>query len=664
MALASVILHKNGPDQIKPANGYRTWSSNGTVKIRPPVIADENESDYDEIISIPTQLSRTATKYPRRAALRYALGSATRTVSFREYELNCRIVAKAFLKLGLQRYHAVCILGYNAPEWIYSAVGAILAGGIQVGIYLTSSQEACSYYLAKSEANIIVVEDDVQLQKILPIKDYLPFLKAIVQYKGKPEVEEVYAWDDVIRIGREQPDSVLHSVQKTMAVNECCTVIYTSGTTGQPKGVMLNHANILHGAKAMKDTFFKDETNEFGTLSYLPMNHILAQMTDIYLPLLCGQSIYIADKNCLKDTLIKNLKQCRPDYLIGVPRVWEKLKDELLSVEMNVCRPKRWMIAFAKHVALNRYLYLNNGLDEESFFYKIFKRTIYKKMRKAVGLQQCKQQMTGGAETSQEMIKYFYSLDIPIINGYGISEACDLCTASKVEDFPDQHLGKVQDEVIQIKIFNPDNRGNGEIVLNGRGVFMGYLNDQEKTVSTIDQNGWMYSGDVGALDNKSRLTISGRIKEIIITAGGENIPAPLIENTVKSYLPIVSNAVLVGEKRKYLTILLTLKCQVDSESGIPTERLAEEVVNWCETFDCDYESINGILRDKPQPIYKAIQDEIDRVNKRAFSNAQKIQKFAILPSDFSTETGELGPTLKLKRPVIYEKYAHIINELY
>lgn len=656
-----------GPDQIKPADSYRTWKPDGTVKLRPAtVIGKDNQSkSEEEIISIPTQLKRTVLKFRNKIAIRYIpeCESSIKEITYREYGDKCHAVAKAFLRLGLERYHAVCIIGNNSPEWIYSAMGAILAGGFQAGIYPTSSAEAIYHCLNLSQANIVVVEDGIQLNKLIPIRHKLQHLKVMIQYKGKPSIVGAYSWEDVMRIGYNEPDEILDEVQKTIAVNECCTIIYTSGTTGLPKAVMLNHANIIHGTRAMKSLVITDHV-EGGTLCYLPMNHIASQMTDMFLPLTSGTSVYIADNNCLKNTLVTNLKRCQPEFLLGVPRVWEKLKDELVIYETNACFVQRRLISVAKHVALNRYRNLSKGIKYDSALYKLFQRTIYKKMRSAIGLNNCKYQMTGGAPTLPDTIEYFYSLDIPIINGYGMSEAGGMCTASSVEDYPAMHVGKVQDDIVQVKILNPDSQGSGEIFLNGRGLFMGYLNDEKNTIETIESDGWMHSGDVGALDSSSKLKITGRIKEIIITAGGENIPAPLIENAVKSQLPIVSNAVLIGDKRKYLTILLTLKSLLDPVTGTPSDHLAQEAVDWCRALGCNYIKISEILHDKPEPVYAAIQKGIDRANQQALSNAQKIQKFTILPRDFSTIADEIGPTLKLKRPVIYQKYADEINGLY
>lgn len=259
--------------------------------------------------------------------------------------------------------------------------------------------------------------------------------------------------------------------------------------------------------------------------------------------------------------------------------------------------------------------------------------------------------------------KYFLSLDMPILEAFGMSESTGGHCMASIHDPTFESIGRNAPGT-QTKIDNPDANGHGEICLRGRHVFMGYVDEEEKTREAIDDEQWLHTGDIGYIDNDGYIFITGRIKEIIITAGGENIPPVHIENLVKSECSAISNALLVGDKKKFLTMLLTLKTEVDAE-GAPLNTLAPETLKWLEGMDLKYTTVQEILAAGPCPkVTKSLEDAITRANKNSISNAQKVQKFAILPHDFSIPTGELGPTMKTKRSFIVDKYKEIIDKFY
>lgn len=264
---------------------------------------------------------------------------------------------------------------------------------------------------------------------------------------------------------------------------------------------------------------------------------------------------------------------------------------------------------------------------------------------------------------SSETKKYFLSLDIPIIEIFGMSECSGGHTFSVPDSVSLDTIGKGLPGV-QTRIRNADVNGQGELMMRGRHVFMGYLDDIDKTYETILDDGWLATGDLAYVDNEANIFITGRLKEIIITAGGENIPPNYIEQLVKAELPAVSNAFLVGDRKKYLTILITLKTLMAPDTGMPLDVLAEETIKWLDKLNLNYTKLSEVL-DGPDPyVLKAVQEGIDRANKKAISNAQKIQKFRILPHDFSIATSEIGPTMKVKRNVVLEKYREVIDSMY
>ena len=264
---------------------------------------------------------------------------------------------------------------------------------------------------------------------------------------------------------------------------------------------------------------------------------------------------------------------------------------------------------------------------------------------------------------TRETLEFFLSLDINVNEIYGMSE----CTGPHTMSFPWKYrLGTVGQEVpgMFTKLDNPDQDGNGEICMAGRHVFMGYLNEEAKTRETFDDDGYLHSGDIGKRDDKGFLSITGRIKELLITAGGENVAPVPIEDTVKLELPVVSNCMLVGDKKKFLSMLITLKTKVDEETMQPKDELTPLAIEWCKSIGCKATTVSELLASPDESFLKAIQDGIDRANAKSVPRAQKIQKWSMLPRDFSIPGGELGPTLKLRRPIVTKMYEKTINKLY
>ncbi|KAK2580670.1 hypothetical protein KPH14_007772 [Odynerus spinipes] len=615
----------DGPDQVLESDVDSTVDRDGRVRI----LLGEGDNAVLPV-SIPGVLSKTAKKYPNQIAMisRPGLDGTRTTYTYKEYEDQVRIVAKAFLKLGLERYHSVCILGFNSPQWFISNMASIYAGGFAAGIYTTNSPEACQYCAESSQSNIIVVDDSKQLDKILEIKKNLPQLKAIIQYEGVPKDKNVLSWNDLLEIGKQESDDKLEAVLKTIGVNECCTLVYTSGTVGNPKAVMLSHDNLLHDARMIIKPLGLTETDET-VVSYLPLSHVAGQVVDIYATLCLVATVYFADKNALKGSLVDTLTVAKPTIFLGVPRVWEKIYEKMQLVARSNGRIKTWIATWAK----------------------------------VQGLKRCKIMGTAAAPLSTEVKKYFMSLDIPIMDAFGMSE----CSGAHSLTLPYKfRLGSVGMALpsFRTKLDNPDDTGEGEICMYGRHVFMGYLNAPEKTREAKDECGWLHSGDLGRIDANGYLYITGRIKELIITAGGENIPPVQIEQLVLTELPILSNALLVGDKKKYLTILLTIKAEVDPDTGEPLDMLLPTTIKWLNSIGSTSKTVSDIINSKDPLVYNQIEDAISRANVKAISNAQKIQKFRILPHDFSMPTGELGPTLKLKRSAVYKMYADLIEEMY
>ncbi|XP_065714332.2 long-chain-fatty-acid--CoA ligase ACSBG2 isoform X3 [Patagioenas fasciata] len=654
-----------GSEAASAPAGSRLWTTqrDGEVRLR----MEEQGMGSEPPKTVHELFQEAVQRYGDNYALASKKGGQWVKMTYKKYYDECWKAAKSFLKLGLQRFHGVCILGFNSAEWFIADIGAILAGGLAVGIYTTNSPEACHYVADNCSANILVVENHKQLQKILEIQDRLPHLKAIVQYgeELKEKRPNLYSWSEFMALGKDVPDTQLHEVIKTQKPNQCCMLVYTSGTTGHPKGVMLSHDNLTWTA-AVAGRFImhsRDKEKQERVVSYLPLSHIAAQMADIWLAVTFGAQVFFAQPDALKGTLVDTLREVRPTVFLGVPRVWEKIEEKMKSIGAKSSSLRRKVASWAKGVGLQTNLKWMNGCSEVPVNFHIARHLVYNKVRKAIGLDRCTKCYTGAAPITRETLEFFLSLNIPVLELYGMSESTGPHSVSLPHAFRLTSCGR---EVpgCRTLIHKPDADGNGEVCFSGRHIFMGYLNMEDKTKEAIDEDGWLHSGDLGKHDKDGFLYITGRIKELIITAGGENVPPIPIEDAVKDAVPLISNAMLVGDKAKFLAMLLTLKCNVNVETGEPGDDLTPEAVEYCQKLGSKATKVSEIISSKDKAVYAAIQKGISAVNERAVSNAQKVQKWVLLEKDFSIFGGELGPTMKLKRPEVARKYKEQIAQFY
>ncbi|GAB5572082.1 long-chain-fatty-acid--CoA ligase ACSBG1 isoform X2 [Prionailurus iriomotensis] len=605
-------------------------------------------------------------KYRDLSALGFKRQGVWEHISYSQYYLLARRTAKGFLKLGLERAHSVAILGFNSPEWFFSAVGTVFAGGIVTGIYTTSSPEACQYIAHDSRANIIVVDTQKQLEKILKIWKNLPHLKAVVTYREAParKMARVYTMDEVMGLGDELPEETLDAVISAQQPNQCCVLIYTSGTTGSPKGVMLSQDNITwtarHGSQA--GGIQAAEVHQEVVVSYLPLSHIAAQFYDLWTGIQWGAHICFAEPDALQGSLANTLREVEPTSHLGVPRVWEKIMECIQEVGAGSGFIRRKMLLWAMSVTLEENVTCPSS-DLKSFKARLADYLVLAKVRQALGFARCRKNFYGAAPLTTETQQFFLGLNIPLYGGYGLSETSGPHFISSLSNYRPGSSGKVVPGCL-VKLVNEDAEGVGEICLWGRNIFMGYLNMEDKMSEATDAEGWLHTGDTGRLDKDGFLFITGRLKEIIITAGGENVPPVPIEDAVKMELPIISNAMLIGDQRKFLSMLLTLKCTLDPDACHPTDHLTEQAVEFCRQVGSSATTVSEIVGRRDEAVYRAIEEGIQRVNRKAAAQPYHIQKWAILQKDFSVAGGELGPTLKLRRFAVLDKYKDVIDSFY
>eukprot|EP00735_Rhodelphis_limneticus_P011370 TRINITY_DN445_c0_g1::TRINITY_DN445_c0_g1_i1::g.2542::m.2542 TRINITY_DN445_c0_g1::TRINITY_DN445_c0_g1_i1::g.2542 ORF type:complete len:714 (+),score=175.16,sp/Q7ZYC4/ACBG2_XENLA/44.44/0.0,AMP-binding/PF00501.23/2.5e-87 TRINITY_DN445_c0_g1_i1:45-2144(+) len=624
-------------------------------------------------LCVMTVLKQATEKSPNVPALSVERGGTWLTWTWAEYYEAVLRAGRAFIHLGLEPFDCVNIIGFNSPEWVIANLGAIAAGGMAAGIYTTNGPDACKFISEHSEAKVVVVEDEIQLEKFLKIRSQLPRLKTIVQWGGKvpasanvPGQAPVLSWTEFMALADEVPQSKVEARIAAQKPNQCCTLIYTSGTTGNPKAVMLSHDNITWITTSVlsfaPDWFGRKDEH---IVSYLPLSHVAAQLLDIYAPLIITAfrpghcTLHFARPDALKGSLGVTLKQVRPTFFFGVPRVWEKIQEKLLEVGSKTKGIKRKIVDWAKAEGMAAAKDEEvGGSGRKGLGFYVAKWLLLDRIHEAMGLDRCLHAASGAAPISKDTVNYFSCLYLHIKELYGMSESTGPVTSCT---FDIQRPGScgVALPGCEIKIDHlpgRDKPNEGEVCFRGRNIMLGYMKSPEKTREAIDDEGWLHSGDVGRLDENGLLHITGRIKELIITAGGENIAPVPIEDRIKEVLPGVSNVMMVGDRQKYNVALVTLQSAAD-EHGACTDALAGKALEISSV-----RTVSAAVHDDAWNKYVAAG--ISKYNKEAVSNAQRIQKFRILPRDFSVHTGELTATLKLRRPVVAELYASIIAEMY
>uniref|UniRef100_T1II87 long-chain-fatty-acid--CoA ligase n=1 Tax=Strigamia maritima TaxID=126957 RepID=T1II87_STRMM len=646
-----VPKHQQGPDYLIPSESFHCWSPDSAKKLK----------CTEQPLSIVTYLRNSMDKFPNNNALSIRRNGKWIKWTYTRYWQDVCTAAKGFIKLGLEPFKSVAVLGFNAPEWVISYLAAAFAGGFGTGIYTTNLPEACWYILNDSKASIVVVENDHQLKKILEIRHRLPCLNAIIQYSGQPTEPDVLSWEDLMKIGNSMPYHVLEKRIKSIAINQCWSLVYTSGTTGVPKGVMLCHDTYTFVSRKLNERTKTIPGSEI-VISYLPLSHVAAQVVDVFMGMGGAVELCFAPPEVLKGSLVDFLKEVQPTRFLGVPRVYEKIHEKILEAEESMKSVKKSLFAWARHVALANHTCKTNGPSalSSAFLFQVANRTILRKVREALGFHNVVVCASGAAPLSREVLDFFQSLNLTIFETYGLSECC---AHSINTDGRFGSCGTILPE-LEAKIVNPDADGNGEICIGGRNILMGYFNQKEKTEEAIDAEGFFHTGDIGCFDNDKFLYVTGRIKELIITAGGENVAPLPIEERFKAHLPIISNCVLVGDKKKFLSILLTLKTLIDTNTLEPKDELAPISIKWCQSIGSDAKCVKDVLQGPDSKIMSAIEEGMKKVNQDAISRAQKVQKWFILCKDFSIAGGELGPTLKLKRSVVMNKYKQEIDALY
>lgn len=586
--------------------------------------------------SIPRRLLGQAKVRPEAPAHYVKEGGFWRMTSFREYASEVRRAGKSLIALGVAPGDTLSLLGFNRPEWVVLHVAGMAVGGAPAGIYTTCSSEEVRHVVHHSASKLVLVENRVQLEKVLRHWDRLPQLSAVVMMRGAaPEGDpRVLSWDEFLARGSRISDELLEQRLDALEPRGLATLLYTSGTVGPPKGVMLSHENLTSSAD-MAARIIPFSPWDVG-LSYLPLSHIAEQMFTIHLPASVGAAVYFAES---MEALADNLREVRPTAFFGVPRVWEKMRAGIEAKLSGAKGLQKFSLDQARRVGLQHSELRARGEQPGPLLalqHRLFDKLIYSKVKAALGFGRARVCSSGAAPIAKELLEFFASLDILITEVYGQSEV----TGATSYNLPGRtKLGSVGPAVPGLDVRIAD---DGEILVKGPPVFLGYYKDAEATAQAL-VDGWLHSGDLGKFDEEGFLHITGRKKEILITAGGKNISPKNIEEALKGH-DLIAEAVVVGDGRKFLTALLVLA--PDAVKRFAAER-----------------GLGGDLSHASPEIREAVQRAVDEVNGQ-LAQVETIKKFSILPRGFTIEDGELTPTLKIKRRNVSQNFAREIEAMY
>lgn len=584
-----------------------------------------------------------ATEWGARTAFREKRLGIWRATSWHEYGDRAKWLGLGLVSLGLQRGEVVSVLAETKPEWLYADMGIMGAGGVSNGIYPTDSSKQIEYILDDSGSRFLFVENEEQLDKYLDVRERCPQIRKVIVFdvEGLEAFRDpqVLAFDELLALGRNYEAGhreLWDELVSASAPEELALLVYTSGTTGPPKGAMLCHRNVLFQLDNADAFIPLQEGGE--QLAFLPLCHIAERTFTVFLPLRSGAVANFAES---LETVPDNVREVAPTLFFAVPRIWERFYSVIVIQMKEATWIGRLAYAWAiriGHAAAGRRLEERAPSPGLALLFRLADWLVLDNIKRSIGMHRVRYAGTGAAPIAPDLIKWYRALGIDMRELYGQTENCGLATG-----MPDRiKLGTVGVAAPRTELrLSPE----GEILLRGPHIFMGYFNQPDKTADTL-RGGWLHTGDVGTVDNEGYVRITDRMKDIIITAGGKNITPSEFENLLK-FSPYVSDAVVIGDRRKFLTCLVMIDY--------------ENVAKYAQDADVTFTDFGSLCR--TQEVQDLIWSEIEKVNK-GFARVETIKKFRLIEHQLSAEDDELTPTMKLKRKFVNEKYKEMIESMY
>ncbi len=599
----------------------------------------------NEVIgTVPVIFKRTAEKYGGRVAMRKKEFGLWHDISWNEYYRLSLQVGAALISMGLNKGDCVSIIGDNCPEWVIADMGVQCSGGVAVGVYSTNAWPQAEYVIQNSESRFFFVENEEQLDKWFQFRDNVPMLKKVIVWdlEGLRHFEDpmVMTFEELLEMGKEtlsKSPSIVEDRAKDISPDDLSVLIYTSGTTGPPKGAMLTHRNVTWMADAVTT-----DNRIYGTdevMSFLPLCHIFERLFSVFVHITHAYTVNFIEN---LDTVTDNMREISPTVGYAVPRIWEKYLSSVFIKMSDATWFKKIVFGLAlkigKQRATLKMSYKNVPAYLEAL-YQLAYLTVFRKLKERLGFERLRVAYSGAAPISPDVLLFFQSIGVNLIEGYGQTEGTGVTCASRIGMVK---LGTVGPPLTgtEIKIAE-----DGEILVKSDGVFKGYYGNPDATAETL-KDGWLCSGDVGIVDDDGHIRITDRKKDIIVTAGGKNITPQYIENKLK-FSPYINDAIVIGDKRKFISALIAID--------------EDNVVKYAQDHKVQFSTYKDLTQSPD--IIGLIQKEVEKVNE-ALSRVEQIKKFKIIPKKLYEEDGEVTPTMKVKRKYVNEAFKDLIESMY
>jgi len=595
--------------------------------------------------TIAKSFLRAAETRGDRPAIREKTFGIWQPTSWREWLGISKEVAYALHAIGFMPGDVASIIANAVPGWVYADMGILCAGGVSSGIYPTDAASQVEYLVNDSRTKVIFAEDEEQLDKILACRARCPSLQRIIVFdmeglRGFSD-DMVMSLDEFRALGRNHMvgnEALWQQMLDSRSADDLAILVYTSGTTGPPKGAMHANRSVTHQMRHAND--FIPAREDEDRLIFLPLCHVAERIGGYYISVALGSVMNFAES---PETVPDNLREVQPTVFLAVPRIWEKFYSAITIALKDATPFQQWVYRRAIGIG---YRMVDCRIEVRApplslrLANRIAYRLVFRNIRRMIGLDRCRIAFTGAAPIAPELIRWYLALGIDMHELYGQTENCGVATMMPAERIK---LGSVGKAVSWGEVaLSPE----GEILIRGDFLFMGYLNQPEKTAETIDARGWLHTGDVGTIDNEGFVRITDRMKDIIITSGGKNVTPSEIENQLK-FSPYISDAVVIGDKRPYLTCLV----MIDQEN---VEKFAQD-------HDIPFTNYASLCR--ATEIQDLIWGEIEGVNGN-FARVETIKRFYLIERQLTPEDEELTPTMKLKRNFVNKRYAAEIDAMY
>jgi len=594
--------------------------------------------------TVPQVFNRAVEQNGSRVALRTKDLGIWHDITWNEYHDMAKKVGSALVSMGFEKGDAACIIGDNAVEWVMADMGIQCVGGVSVGVYATNAWQQVEYVVNHCDAKFLFVENEEQLDKWLMFREKTPLLKKVIVWDTKGLLSftdpMVMTFDQLIEKGSsvdEEHTTLFKDYQARVRPDDLAVIIYTSGTTGPPKGAMLTHKNVTWMPGAIDDRLKIYKTDN--VLSFLPLCHIFERLFSVFIPLKFFYTVNFVER---PDTVTQNMMEVSPTFGYGVPRIWEKYYSNIMIKMADATWFKRLVFKIALKIGQKRADAVMNFKTPNLFHKGLFFIAwfvVFRKLKERLGFENIRVAISGAAPISKEVLSFYQSIGMNLIEVYGQTEGTGATTVSPEDKTKFGTVGRALMDT-DIKIAE-----DGEILVRSPGVFKGYYKSDKATAETIIDD-WLYSGDVGEIDADGFLKITDRKKDIIVTAGGKNITPQYIENKLKASI-YINDSVVIGDRRKFLSCLI----MIDEDN----------VMKFAQDNKIQFSTYKDLTGD--EQVIALIDKEIKKVNK-TLARVENIRKFTILPKRLYEEDGEVTPTMKIKRKFVNEAFKELIEAMY